>query len=100
MASDKKERSKASADHGVTIGQALRAATQEFAELVGRPPNGVSGVQRTETGWRISVEVTELERVPASTSVIATYEVTVDRNGAIEGYRRLRRYHPGQAGDG
>ena len=81
----------------VALSQVLRAATSDFAELVGKPPEGVSGVERTDDGWLVSVEVTELERIPPSTSVMATYEMDVDADGEVQSYRRVRRYYRSQA---
>lgn len=41
------------------------------------------------------VDVVELERIPSSTDVIATYRVDLDTQGSITGYERLRRYTRG-----
>jgi hypothetical protein len=40
----------------------------------------------------VQVEVLELRRVPNTTDVLAVYEVSVDRDGDLEGYTRLHRY--------
>ena len=42
-------------------------------------------------GW-----VVELERIPASTNVMATYEAVVDFDGNVVEYARVRRYHRNQ----
>ncbi|MST33242.1 hypothetical protein GHK86_10985 [Acidimicrobiaceae bacterium USS-CC1] len=39
----------------------------------------------------------ELERVPATTSVLASYEAELDEEGTLLGYGRLRRYYRNQA---
>jgi hypothetical protein len=82
------------------LSRTLRHATREFASLVGQVPDGVSGVEPIDGGWRLSVEVTELERIPPTTSVMASYELDVDGDGRIQGYRRLRRYYRNQAMEG
>jgi hypothetical protein len=75
---------------------AIRAALRQFGEIAGRQPDGVTGVRAAEGGgWSILVDVVELERVPASTSVLATYRVDVDRDGVLQSYERLRRYTRG-----
>jgi hypothetical protein len=44
--------------------------------------------------------VCELERVPNSTDVMATYIVQLDDQGGLLGYKRDRRFPRGQAEDG
>jgi hypothetical protein len=43
----------------------------------------------------VLVDVVELERIPSTTSVMATYRVDVDGGGALTGYERLRRFTRG-----
>jgi len=47
----------------------------------------------------VLVEVVEVRRIPDTTDVLALYEVTVDDDGALEGYRRRRRYVRGTPGE-
>ena len=53
----------------------------------------VSAVERTDDGWRVEVELVELERAPATTNILATYEVEMDDDCSLVAYRRLRRYY-------
>ncbi|HWM00229.1 MAG TPA: gas vesicle protein [Nocardioidaceae bacterium] len=80
-----------------SLGAAVHAAMQQFAELTGRTPDSVTGARSLENGdgWSVLVDVVELERIPASTSVLATYRVDLDGEGSITGYERLRRYTRG-----
>jgi Gas vesicle synthesis protein GvpO len=68
--------------------------------LTGRPVDAVSAVHRSEEGWTMCFEVVELERVPASTSVLATFEVEVDGDGAVIDFGRISRYYRNQASEG
>jgi hypothetical protein len=79
------------------LGAAVRAAMQQFQELTGRAPDSVTGARSLEDGkgWSVLVDVVELDRIPSSTSVIATYRVDLDQEGSITGYERLRRYTRG-----
>jgi hypothetical protein len=72
-------------------------AAQELAELTGKGVEGVTGLERTDDGWTVEVEVVEVRRIPDTTDVLALYEVTADARGALLGYRRLRRYARGDA---
>ncbi|HEX5968707.1 MAG TPA: gas vesicle protein GvpO [Intrasporangium sp.] len=75
-------------------------AVRQLAELTTKHVEGVTGLHRDDDGWQVELEVLELQRVPTTTDVLAIYEVTLDSSGALEGYRRVRRYVRGQAEDG
>jgi hypothetical protein len=70
----------------------VQSALEQLITLVDRPVTGVIGLHRTDHGWRIEAEVLELERVPDTMSILASYEIEVDEHGDLEGCRRLRRY--------
>ncbi|KOV30226.1 gas vesicle protein [Streptomyces virginiae] len=74
---------------------AMRLAAQQLSELLGRPPESVSALKPTEDGWEAQVEVLELERIPDTTSVLASYKVTMDEEGELISYERTRRYSRG-----
>jgi Gas vesicle synthesis protein GvpO len=74
-------------------------AASELLELTGKAAEGVTGLERTEDGWTVEVEVVEVRRIPDTTDVLALYEVTTDKQGSLMGYRRVRRYARGSAGD-
>jgi Gas vesicle synthesis protein GvpO len=71
-------------------------AARELSELIGQVPEGIVGVERDEDGWRVQVEVVESRRIPETTDILAVYEVDVDSDGDVTGYRRLKRYVRGQ----
>ncbi|MGW7487429.1 gas vesicle protein GvpO [Streptomyces sp. NPDC054786] len=80
----------------VSAPRAMRYAAEQLKELLGRSPESVSAVKPTEDGWQADVEVLELERVPGTTSVMATYRVVLDKEGELVAYERTRRYTRGQ----
>lgn len=80
-------------------GEVAAAAARQFAELSSKTVEGVTGLHRTDDGWVVELDVLELRRVPETTDVLATYEVSVDSSGELEGYRRAHRYVRGQAED-
>ena len=75
------------------------AAVRHLGELVGKEVSGVRCLERTDDGWRVELDVLELRRVPNTTDVLGTYEVTVDMRGELEGYRRVQRYIRGTPGE-
>lgn len=74
---------------------AMRSAAGQLAQLLGRPPDSVSSLKPTEDGWEAQVEVVELERIPDTTSVMASYKVALDPQGQLVSYERTRRYSRG-----
>lgn len=79
-------------------GQVAAEAARQLLELTGRQAEGITGLERTDDGWTVQVEVVEVRRIPDTTDVLALYEVTTDDGGGLEGYRRLRRYVRGTPG--
>jgi hypothetical protein len=76
----------------MTVKKAGATALAEIGELVGCPAEGVTGVRKDDDQWVVTVEVLEVGRVPETTDVLASYEVQIDADGDVVGYRRLRRY--------
>ncbi|QFG25202.1 gas vesicle protein [Actinomadura sp. WMMB 499] len=90
-------RTSASGSPRLTARDAIRGAAVQLAELLGAQPDSVSALQpRDEGGWVADVEVVEIERIPDTSSVMATYRVTLDPRGELVGYERTRRYARGQ----
>ncbi|GAA5072242.1 gas vesicle protein GvpO [Streptomyces similanensis] len=77
--------------------EVLREARAQLAELAGVTAESVTSFERTDDGWSLEVEVLELERVPDTMSLMASYLVEIDPEGLLTGYRRLRRYERGRA---
>jgi hypothetical protein len=77
---------------------AIRAARENLEELTGQPVETISSLQRTRDGWAVTLEVVELERVPRSTDILASYRVEVDNEGDLMGYERVARYYRNQPG--
>ena len=78
--------------------KAVQAAKDNLEELTGQAVESVSGLVRTREGWAVSLEVVELERVPRSTDLMASYRVDVDNEGDLMGYERVARYYRNQPG--
>ena len=74
----------------------VRQTVQSTAgDVIGRPFDGVSEITPTEDGWRAVVEVLERRAVPDTQDILGRYEIDLDEDGIIEGYRRLDRYRRG-----
>ncbi|MFC9293973.1 gas vesicle protein GvpO [Streptomyces sp. NPDC057011] len=92
------EEKKAGTARSLRAASVIRAAMEQLSELLAQPAEGVSSCERDEDGaWHLSVEVLELARVPDTMSLLASYDVEVDADGELVGYRRTRRYERGRA---
>ena len=80
----------------MTAGEAAKAALREIAALTAKQPEGVTEVERTEDGWTVGIELIEDQRIPSSADILATYEITIDADGELLSYRRVRRYARGR----
>ena len=78
-------------------GEVVEGAKRQLEQLVGKAPETVSGLERTDDGWLVTVEVVEVSRVPESTDVLASYEIELDDDRNLRRYERLGRYHRSQA---
>ncbi|GIL27830.1 gas vesicle protein GvpO [Actinocatenispora comari] len=87
----KRETTRSSERRGPALA-ASREAMAQLAELTGRTPDSVSALEPTDDGWSFQVEIVELERIPQTTSVLASYQVDADPDGNVLSYRRLHRY--------
>ncbi len=82
---------------GVPMSRVIRETRETLQQLTGRPVDSVTSVRRDGDGWVLEVELVELQRVPASTSVLGSYRVTVDSDGEVVEYERTHRYYRNQA---
>jgi hypothetical protein len=76
--------------------KAGQLAMRQIAELTGKKPEGVTGVEPGDDGWIVGVEVVEDRRVPSSGDILATYETEVDSEGELVSYHRVKRYLRGR----
>jgi hypothetical protein len=73
------------------------AAKETVKDLTGYAPEAVTGLQWDGETWLVTVDVCELERIPNTTDVIATYIVQLDDSGGLLGYKREGRFLRGAA---
>jgi hypothetical protein len=79
----------------------LRKARDEAAELTGKEVEAVSGFERDgDNEWLVTVEVLELERVPNTMDILASYELRLSDDGEVLGFHRRQRYHRAGQDDG
>jgi hypothetical protein len=84
----------------LTAAEAGRYGLRQIAELTDKETEGVTGVEPSDDGWLVTVEVVEDRRIPSSTDVLSTYEAELGLDGELIAYRRVRRYSRGRGDDG
>jgi gas vesicle protein GvpO len=80
--------------------QVVGRARDQMQELFGKPVEAVSAFEQTNgdgKGWTVTLELLELERIPDTTSLLGTYEATLDADGNLLSARRTRRYPRNQS---
>lgn len=76
-----------------------KRAVEQVADLIGRPVESVTGIEKDGDEWTVTLEVLELERIPTTTDVLGRYEVKLDEDGEMTGAQRTRRYPRAEAGE-
>jgi hypothetical protein len=98
MAERRTQQRSSNGRNGLSGREAIERVREELPSLLGRPIEAVLGLERDEdSGWKVTVQVVELSRIPSSTDVLGAYAVALDSDGELVGYRRSRRYHRNQA---
>jgi hypothetical protein len=82
----------------LTANEAAKEGLRQISELTGKRPEGVTGLERTDDGWVVGIEVVEDRRIPSSSDILATYEAEFGAEGDLVSYRRLQRYSRGHGG--
>jgi hypothetical protein len=84
--------------NGEELADLATQARELLRSVRGAEAESVSGVARTQNGWKVTLEVVELRRIPESTDVLASYEVELDGDRKFLGFERGNRYSRSQAG--
>ncbi|WP_229401010.1 gas vesicle protein GvpO [Micromonospora okii] len=80
----------------LSAAEAAREGLRLIDALTNREAQGVVSLEPTDEGWRVGVEVVEDRRIPSSTDLLGLYEIDLDVDGELLGYRRVRRYQRGK----
>ena len=88
----------------LSLPQLVGRAREQIEELFGKPVESVSAFEQSDgdgdgngKGWTVTLELLELPRIPDTTSLLGTYEATLDGDGNLLGAKRTRRYPRNQS---
>jgi hypothetical protein len=94
MADQDRKRKRRARSAGAEIAARAR---DELADITGLEAESVTGLEQEGDGtWRVTVELLELSRIPETDDMLGSYEVELDEDGEMLGYRRVRRYSRSQ----
>jgi hypothetical protein len=74
-----------------------KAAMRTVEELTGYHPEAVTALEWDGEFWQVTVDALELSRIPNTTDIIGEYQVRLDEDGTLRGYRRERRFQRSEA---
>ena len=80
----------------MTGAQIVQTAKDQLTQLTGYAPETVSKLLKVDDSWHVTVDMVELKRIPASTDILAAYDMVLDCDGNMMSYVRTRRYSRGQ----
>jgi hypothetical protein len=84
----------------MTAAELVRTATREFKQLTGVAPERVSGLDRDDDTWIVTLEALEVSRVPMTMDVLASYQIKLSDGGELLGFHRSGRYQRGSTDNG
>ena len=77
-------------------GEIVNRARDQLVQLLEREVESVSGFERADGRWRVTLEVVEVRRIPESTDVLGSYEVVLDDDQNLVSFNQTRRYRRSQ----
>ena len=82
------------------IGEVVENAKRNLEELLGVEAETVSGFNRSDGRWTVTLEVVTVRRVPDTTDVLSTYEVAFDDDRNLVSLSEVRRYRRSHVEEG
>ncbi|MFL5917797.1 MAG: gas vesicle protein GvpO [Gaiellaceae bacterium] len=82
---------------GSDVASMIARAKQHIDQVLGVEPESISGVERSNGSWRVTVEVVRMRKIPESTDILASYAVVLDGDGDLISVEETRRYRRSQA---
>lgn len=64
-------------------------------DIIGHEVDSIVGIARNDNDWQVTVEVVERSAVPDTQDILGQYEIDLDSDQTVVGYRRIDRYRRG-----
>ena len=62
----------------------------DFPAMINLQASSVVAISRSEDGWVVSIEMIEKKSIPDSMDILGCYEVSLDGDGEIRDFSRLK----------
>ncbi len=72
------------------VTQLVNKLVADFPPLIHLQASSVVAISHGEDGWIVSIEMIEKKSIPDSMDVLGCYEVSVDAEGNIRDFSRVR----------
>jgi len=82
------------------VSHIVEDAKRNLEELLGVEAETVSGFNRSDGRWTVTLEVVTVRRVPDTTDVLSTYEVAFDDDRNLVSLSEVRRYRRSHVEEG
>lgn len=70
--------------------EVIEKSKEELMSLVNLEISNVTGVEKTDEGWQVYIELIERKSVPDSQDLLGLYEVQLDEEGEMTRYERIK----------
>jgi gas vesicle protein GvpO len=82
------------------VARIVAQARDHLKNLLGADAESISGIERSNGNWSVTLEVVEMRRIPESTDILSSYTAVLDDDGGIVSVTRGRRYRRSQVEEG
>lgn len=79
----------------MTLNEVSLRAMEQISQLTGYRPVAVVGSAKDEQGWRVTVNLLELSRIPASSDLLGVYQALLDEEGNMLEFQRKMTHNRG-----
>jgi hypothetical protein len=79
----------------MTLTEVSLRAMEQLSQLTGYRPVAVVGSAKVEQGWRVTVNLLELTRIPPSSDLLGVYQALVDEEGNLMEFERKMTHNRG-----
>jgi hypothetical protein len=80
----------------IDLTELIEDTKRQMTSITGLPPDTISGCDRAEHGWTLSIDMLEHRSVPRTQDLLASFEVALDDEGRVTRWRRTGRFVRGR----
>ena len=74
-------------------------AVPQIRTLLNKEPEGISSIEKTNEGWKVSCEVLDKKSVPETYDLLKVYGFMLDKEAKVTSFKLLKKIRRGDVGD-